>query len=508
MDGTSDYTIFCITQTEDVPFSVEIAPTATVDKLKEMIKAKNQIDFASIDARKLTLYRIDATGLTRKERREAVQAAQENLPDALDPVDKLFKVYSSTPPADMIHIFVQHPPLASVTPPNRPGDLPQLNITPPSAKGTTYDTATSLIKIFLVELNEKIESFLTRPRQCWMPPDSVDEETRQFYANLNIPSINEKPSLLTHNLDTEYNPNVDDLFRAKQHQIVCNTSGAGKTRLLSEGLSRYWGFYFVATQDSNGIGSRDLQSMIDIMPSIPGWTSNIFKHRSEEGEMRANKESHATNERIASTRISRVLLARWLIFEAFVNVSKKLNKGNLGEGLRHDWLLFQIHPPVMDNGFDPFLALADGCLAGVDGDVLRTLHLQVGPKKVLGSTFKDQDSFVYVLDEAQAAGSQHTEAFVDVSGEVSRPVLRPIIRQLAESDRRDVKIIVSGTGFSLELFKTALASSVSKNGTSWETVYPIGDFTSKKKPTNVHISISAAIFPLLTVWRPLEGSLI
>jgi hypothetical protein len=52
-----------------------------------------------------------------------------------------------------------------------------------------------------------------------MPPESIDEETRQFYHNLAIPAIRDnRPSLLLHDLRRRSNPNVDNLFRGDHHR--------------------------------------------------------------------------------------------------------------------------------------------------------------------------------------------------------------------------------------------------------------------------------------------------
>lgn len=110
MEGASDYTIFCIIQGKKVPFSVKISPNATVDELKKWIKEKKKLKLDHIAADELTLYRIDAAGSTGKERLAAVQAVQEDLPDAFDPVDRLVELYPSSPPEEMIHVLVKYPP--------------------------------------------------------------------------------------------------------------------------------------------------------------------------------------------------------------------------------------------------------------------------------------------------------------------------------------------------------------------------------------------------------------
>ncbi|KAF9527619.1 hypothetical protein CPB83DRAFT_855728 [Crepidotus variabilis] len=103
------YTIFCAIQHEWTPFPVDIKNDSTVGHLKDAIKAKNTARFGSIDAHTLTLYRVDVDvgGSTAKERQAAL--AQMILTESLDPLKKLYKLYSSQPPDDTIHILVQPP---------------------------------------------------------------------------------------------------------------------------------------------------------------------------------------------------------------------------------------------------------------------------------------------------------------------------------------------------------------------------------------------------------------
>ena len=216
--------------------------------------------------------------------------------------------------------------------------------------------------------------------------------------------------------------------------------------------------------------------MIEAMSATPGWVRNVMKDPSPQEVINAND----SNETIAFNRISKVLLARWIVFQAFIEVAKDLNGGVIHPNIRRDWLLFQILPFVHVNDMNPFLGLIHTCLVGASYEVLTSLRAQLVLDKILGSAFDPTtESFFYVLDEAQVAGKQYMGAFSDVDGEVPRPVLRPIIRHLVTSSKPFVKIIVSGTGFSLELFKTALASGVGKDSSSWDVVHTTGDFANQ-----------------------------
>ena len=187
------------------------------------------------------------------------------------------------------------------------------------------------------------------------------------------------------------------------------------------------------------------------------------------------------NENIAFNRIAKVLIARWIVFRTFIQVSEDLNAGALHDSIKLDWLLFQILPPLDLEGIDPFSALINSCLVGVTQEQLDSLkvRLEVG-LEVLGPAFNPAvDRFFYVFDEAQVAGKQYMGAFSDVAGEVKRPVLRPIIRHLTVPPDSPFRVIVSGTGFSLELFKTVLGSGVGKDSSMWDVVHKTGDFTDQ-----------------------------
>lgn len=208
-----------------------------------------------------------------------------------------------------------------------------------------------------------------------------------------------------------------------------------------------------------------------------GWTTDIFKNSSETIALNTD------NENIVSNRIMKVLLARWIVFRTFIQEAKNLNGGVLHDNIRRDWLFFQILPLVRVHDRNPFSALIHTCLVGVDIDVLTSLLEDFEPAEVLGPPFKAAvDPFFYVFDEAQVADKQYMDAFCDANGKTRRPVLRPIIRYLAKSSTPLIRVIVSGTGFSLESFKTAPTSGVGKDSSMlWGIVDKTGDFMDKDR---------------------------
>lgn len=492
MATANEYTIYCIihNQEDTYPFPVNIAPNRTVGELKERIKAKKPDDCAGIDADKLNLYQIDVRdNIQLKDTvREKMSQAPMLLPRA---TRELSSVYPSTPPKDTIHIAVQLPPphrkrpaSAEIddpeqrkramkehkTPENHPRDLPTLNITPPGQDSPSLDFVKHTIDRFVDDLRPKIQTlFSKQPRlPTWSPPDTTSDEIKLFYKTVNIPMVKNTPSLLLHNLQEWRSKYGLQLFKDGTYQIVCNTSGSGKTRLLVEGLCRNWGFYFVALKGGDGIGSQDLQATISRMAMSPGWESDIFKDSSK------TKTAAKSNETIVNMRMSRLLVARWIIFRAFLDVARECHNGKLPDSIKYDWLLFQILP-FHFCGSDPFLDLIKAHLAGVSTDVLDQLD-QCNPSTTIGPDFTG--GFFYVLDEAQVAGEEYMDCFVDVTGKEKRPVLRPIIQYLVTHE--PTTVIVSGTGFSLEHFRLVLASGAAKASLEWDEQYSTGDFTDER----------------------------
>jgi hypothetical protein len=212
--------------------------------------------------------------------------------------------------------------------------------------------------------------------------------------------------------------------------------------------------------------------MIERMSTTDGWVDNIFKDRAPEDIVDANEK----NEKIAFNRIYKVLLARWMVFRTFIEVAQKQNGGLLPNNIKHDWLIFQLLPLIVVDGKDLFLAFVNSCLAGASLQTLLDLLDATGPTAVLGSAF-GHDNFFYILDEAQVAGERYMGAFADASATVRWPVLRPVVRGWSRvSTERSIRFIVSGTGFSLDLFQTVLASGIGKVPDHWDVVRHTGDF--------------------------------
>ena len=226
------------------------------------------------------------------------------------------------------------------------------------------------------------------------------------------------------------------------------------------------------------------------MSRSSGWTDDIFNPHFDPNARHKNKA-------IASSRLSKVTLARWVVFKTFIQVAKELEGDVPQDNIKRDWLLFQILPLVRISDMDPFSALISLVLGGVHSRVLESLIAPFGPSSVLGSSFNSTtDSFFYVIDEAQVASERYLGAFADETGAKKRPVLSPIIQHMTESTRVGIKVIISGTGFSLELCKELMASGVGKDSSGFDVVHYRRLFRAGYS-IPLHLSLSTSIFPRL-----------
>ena len=167
-----------------------------------------------------------------------------------------------------------------------------------------------------------------------------------------------------------------------------------------------------------------------------------------------------------------------MVFRTFIEVAKKQNGDLLPNNIKHDWLIFQLLPLVKIDGKDPFLAFINSCLVEVSLQILEKFLDATGPAVVLGSALEHRDSFFYVLDEAQVAGAKYMGAFADATATAPRPVLHPIVRAWSRISAENIQFIVSGTGFSLDIFQTVLASGIGKVPEKWDVFHGTGDFTN------------------------------
>ncbi|KAG8768995.1 hypothetical protein FRC15_004829, partial [Serendipita sp. 397] len=349
-----------------------------------------------------------------------------------------------------------------------PGDFHQ---TLPKASRPTKADLEKKISNFQEAIIPQIDAFLQRERSYWKPPECVvGQSTQEFYAKQNIPCYAGKPLLLMHNLGQgPLSPKVAEFLHEPNDRRVSSfiAFAVTNTPLVSSTIPP------VAEPGPDEIGWKDLGKAVNSMRGAKTWVSNLFANGFPEDWVRNSSEN---NNSIASKAILKVLVSRWIVFQAFIQAVKRLNDGELPEKTKLDWIIFQTLP--LDVGsftqsMDPFMLCTNDCLFGVDTDILEDQLSKFTPKSILGPKFDRQ--FLYVLDEAQVATRIYLGAFADTDNKISRPVLRPIIQtMLSTTQNLPIKIFVSGTGFSYEDIDSILASAVSKK--TWKQVNHIHDF--------------------------------
>ena len=258
------------------------------------------------------------------------------------------------------------------------------NITPKELS-LDIDAIDAMIDRELGLLRGVVETFLKNPEPpIWVPPNYTTPSYHDFLTSLQIPSYrNGNPSLLLHNLQEG---EIAEIFGDARHMCVaitvtslllttgcrciCNTPGSGKTRRMLESLTRYWGFYFVAVPDVSAIGIRDLQNALDEVGEYCEWTSDLTSLLSSAQRV----DQSEVNSAIASNLLKKVLAARIVVFELFLELVVQID-GSLQENHKHIWLLFQLFDRLDPHiaTLHPFVQITRNCLRHASNEALDIL---------------------------------------------------------------------------------------------------------------------------------------
>jgi len=219
---------------------------------------------------------------------------------------------------------------------------------------------------------------------------------------------------------------------------------------MLEGLTKYWGFYFVAVPDIKRVGIPDLEQSLQRMAEDPQWVSDL---RGLSPDKRAGQND--LNRRIARKELRKILAARIVVFKLFLQLAIKVD-GDLLEKHRRVWLLFQSALQSL-NKTHPFISMTNKCLRNASPEALDILVSRLDD---IRDEYFPGSNFILGLDEAQHAARLFPYSFIS-SSNLDR--YRSIIREIAQVfTYLEVDLVVSGTGLSLEDLREALASGVSK----------------------------------------------
>jgi hypothetical protein len=239
--------------------------------------------------------------------------------------------------------------------------------------------------------------------------------------------------------------------------VLTNTSGSGKTRLILDGLCRHWGFYFVANQGPDGIGSRDFSTIMDM--------DNSAGYKLAQSQKMTNSDAMQHMKEKAHHRLRQLLLARFILLKLFVEVARS-NGGNLHEkNYRRAWVLLQILPmQIFDE--DIFVTMSDTLrLQGFDDSVkaikkhFRDLQdiLGLAMDSAIGKLKKSP--FYCVLDESQLLTSARMGEFMSGDGTLPRPLMREVYHIWNDVlPPEQMLLICSGTGINYQSLYESVAS--------------------------------------------------
>ncbi|TDL26510.1 hypothetical protein BD410DRAFT_783559 [Rickenella mellea] len=353
------------------------------------------------------------------------------------------------------------------------------------------------VKGFENRFEEQIRSYILNP-----PKFGIYDE-----------SMIQLPDLLLHDLGEWSKPNghlstaVNECFRKKEATYIFNTAGSGKTRLVLEGLCRFWGFYFTAAYDDvSHHGSSDLFSSLTRLSHLEGFTTEIPTWDRASGQ--PFDEKYITrNVKLATPCFKRVWLARLIVFDLFYRLTSV--KKRRAHRLRWLWVILQVKSEECV-GADIFKELTD-ILQIVDEYTLDPMILQY--KTTFEKLLTKDEKFYVVIDEAQYAAGLHPKAFLSENYTKHRPVLRQLT--ITWALQFPGHFVVCGTGLSVDVIIEALASNYVKEPKRCRTFSSLGAFDTREAqekymlryiPQEQYEPLTTSFAALLErAWRWLRG---
>jgi hypothetical protein len=242
------------------------------------------------------------------------------------------------------------------------------------------------------------------------------------------------------------------------HRFICNTSGSGKTRFLFEGLARHWGFYFAARTQPDGVGSKDVEELLVDLKK-----RRFLRDLPSDGPTRA--DTNAANRTAVDTQCSILLIARTYVFWYFLDyVSRSRSYQEAGvftDEHKEIWLLLQAVPELaLQSSFDIFHFISSEIRALALEPKDRESYLAAVKRSIRIDHGIDVHDLFCVIDEAQSPAEMYEDYFVsDKNQAISRPVLSEMVKSLSS---HMPKLIVSGTGLSMQAVEEVLGSAVAK----------------------------------------------
>ncbi|KAG5640661.1 hypothetical protein DXG03_007606 [Asterophora parasitica] len=219
-------------------------------------------------------------------------------------------------------------------------------------------------------------------------------------------------------------------------RVLLNTSGAGKTRLVLEGLCFQWGLYFTCRSSVDNIGSSDIQNITGYKVDFgerPGYLRECGKFtRDVPLDHPERKALLDHNSEYADHFFQAAITARLLSFLIFLDAAQSSNRVDKNKL----WTLVQIDTRLLawdDKPFADLFSELTTVLCHAEPEMLRkeTVHILAACLKHINSP-----TLYCVLDEAQTAAEMLPKAFSSASktSPKHRPVLRTSLNQDVVAD--------------------------------------------------------------------------
>lgn len=227
-----------------------------------------------------------------------------------------------------------------------------------------------------------------------------------------------------------------------------NTSGSGKTRLLFEGLCRYWGIYFTSSVDTSYLGSYDLTSIYS--SRFPALAFSGSGARLPSADLPKYRSMALEENRKAAERVSgELLLARLLVFKQFLTL---LQDDEPTVDHKRRWLLLQLRcSDIGDNHSDIFKTMMSFFRDVDDLYIADSVsHTLMDVRKLSG--ISHADGLYIAIDETNHAIQQYSRSFEDSGGHY--PLLKEILRFWRRSTASvNGTFIVAGTELPRGIFQ-------------------------------------------------------
>jgi hypothetical protein len=253
--------------------------------------------------------------------------------------------------------------------------------------------------------------------------------------------------------------------------------------VVLEALCRWWGFYFVTSRDKSGLGSRDMDVLIQGLDHDEVYSSAIaHMEQPSHYQWAIDYMRDATHRRLAQ-----ILLARFLLLDLLVQEARQTPGGLQDKEHRQLWVYLQVYPGLFDRSRTMLLEDLFADLA----ELLMNVSLQELTKKAkelrrkLGDLLPKVRSgnrapFFSVLDEAQAAILLRHGQYIYATRKTPCGFLREWIRFHTDVFSHEVmRLVLAGTGMDAEVLRDTVTSPALKDE-PFEWTNDIGAFDNSE----------------------------